>query len=452
MNVLIIGAGRRGLRIAQHLAAESASITFLDRSASRCQIAEAKLDCLSVCGSGTDIEKLKEAGAENADTVIAVTDSDEINIVSCGIVASAFPDVVNTIAVIRSAGYLGEQELPHMILGITHLINPDLEGALRIVDTVRYGLYQDTIIFPDTDFILFTVPEGVGLIKSGRRVSDLRKEIPYDFVVTAIYRKASVIIPSGDTEIKPGDILALITDNDQAYVALSGSKNSVVYSEPDDIVILGATRITRFLLNTFTPRERKRVRLIEKDEKMAEEFASLYPEIMVLNASITDELVWENEDLGKSDLFLSLTDNDELNIVSSGYAKKIGAKKAIAQIKSNTNYVQFALSLDVDVALSITDVTTDAVIRFLRGDGISAMHTLFNGDLEVYEYIVQEDFRFLGKKLKEVKFHTPIVLAGAKRQDGSSFIPDGEYVFSAGDSLILAIRHENSGYLKELFQ
>ena len=401
------------MRIAQHLSAEGASITFLDRSAVRCQIAEARLDCLSVCGSGTDIEKLREAGAENADTVIAATDSDEINIVSCGIIASAFPDVENTIAVIRSSGYLGEAELPHMILGITHLINPDLEGALRIVDTVRYGLYQDTIIFPGTDFILF---------------------------------------PSGDTEIKQGDILAIITDSDQAYAALSGSEMSSVYSEPDDIVILGATRITRFLLNTFTPRERKKVRLVEKDSAMAEEFASLYPEIMVLNTSITDELVWENEDLGMADLFLSLTDNDELNIVTSGYAKKIGVKKAIAQIKSNANYVQFALSLDVDVALSITDVTSDAVIRFLRGDGISAMHTLFNGDLEVYEYIVQDDFRFIGKKLKDVKFRSRIVLAGAKKPDGSSFIPDGEYTFTSGDSLIMAIRHEDSGYLKELFQ
>lgn len=339
-----------------------------------------------------------------------------------------------------------------MILGITHLINPDLEGALRIVDTVRYGLYQDTIIFPGTDFILFTVPEGEGAIRNGSKLSDLRKNLPYDFVVTAIYRNASVIIPSGDTEIKQGDILAIITDSDQAYAALSGSEMSSVYSEPDDIVILGATRITRFLLNTFTPRERKKVRLVEKDSAMAEEFASLYPEIMVLNASITDELVWENEDLGMADLFLSLTDNDELNIVTSGYAKKIGVKKAIAQIKSNANYVQFALSLDVDVALSITDVTSDAVIRFLRGDGISAMHTLFNGDLEVYEYIVQDDFRFIGKKLKDVKFRSRIVLAGAKKPDGSSFIPDGEYTFTSGDSLIMAIRHEDSGYLKELFQ
>ena len=452
MNILIIGAGRRGLRIAQHLAAEGASIIFLDRNAVRCQIAEAKLDCLAVNGSGTDIEKLKEAGAENVDTVISVTDSDEINIVSCGIVASAFPNVDNIFAVIRSAGYLGEQELSHKIPGINHLINPDLEGALRIVDTVRYGLYQDTIIFPGTDFILFTVPEGVGIIRSGSKLSDLRKNLPYDFVVTAIYRNSSVIIPSGDTEIKHGDVLAIITDKDQAYAALSGSAADSAYSEPNDIIILGASRITRFLLNTFTSRERKKIRLIEKDEKMADEIASIYPEVMVLNASITDELIWENEDLGRADLFISLTDNDELNIVTSGYAKKIGVRKAIAQIKSNNNYVQFALSLGVDVALSITDVTTDAVIRFLRGDGVSAMHAMFNGDLEVYEYIVQDDFRYMGMKLKDVRFRSKVIIAGARKTDGRSLIPDGEYMFEAGDSLILAIRHEDSRYLKELFQ
>ena len=452
MNILIIGAGRRGLRIAQHLAAEGASIIFLDRNAVRCQIAEAKLDCLAVNGSGTDIEKLKEAGAENVDTVISVTDSDEINIVSCGIVASAFPNVDNIFAVIRSAGYLGEQELSHKILGINHLINPDLEGALRIVDTVRYGLYQDTIIFPGTDLILCTRPEGVVMIRSGSKLSDIRKNLPYEVVVTAIYRNSSVIIPSGDTEIKHGDVLAIITDKDQAYAALSGSAADSAYSEPNDIIILGASRITRFLLNTFTPRERKKIRLIEKDEKMADEIASIYPEVMVLNASITDELIWENEDLGRADLFISLTDNDELNIVTSGYAKKIGVRKAIAQIKSNNNYVQFALSLGVDVALSITDVTTDAVIRFLRGDGVSAMHAMFNGDLEVYEYIVQDDFRYMGMKLKDVRFRSRVIIAGARKTDGRSLIPDGEYMFEAGDSLILAIRHEDSRYLKELFQ
>lgn len=451
MNVLIIGAGRRGVRIGRHLAAEGSSITFLDRSISRCRAAEAKVDCLAVCGSGTDLSKLREAGAENADTVIAVTDSDEVNIVSCGIIATEFPSVVNTIAAIRSAGYLGEEGLPPRILGITHIINPDQEGAQRLLDTIHYGLYRDTLIFPGTDFMIFTVQEG-GFVKRGDNIAGLRKKIPENFVIAALYRRGAVIIPSGDTEIRQGDIAVVITDSDKAYAAISGSAEREVYSEPDDIVILGATRITRFLLYAFSPKERKRVRLIEKDTAAAEEFSAIFPEITVLNASITDESIWEDEDLGGTDLFVSLTDNDELNIVTAGYARRIGAKKTIAEVKSNTNYSQFALSLGVDVALSITDVTVDSLIRYLRGDGISAMHTLFEGELEVYEYVVQDTFPFLGKALKQVHFRSRVVIAGVRRADGTSLVPDGEYVFAEGDSLILSIRHDESGYLKELFR
>ncbi len=451
MNVLIIGAGRRGVRIGRHLAAEKSSVIFLDRSISKCREAESKVDCLAVCGSGTDLAKLREAGVEKADTVIAVTDSDEVNIVACGIVATEFPNVVNTIAAIRSSGYIGEAGLPPRILGITHIINPDQEGAERILDTIRYGLYRDTLIFPGTDFMIFTVSEGQGGIRRGESVASIRKRTAENFVIAAIYRRAKIIIPTGDTEIRPGDILVIITDSDKAYIELSGTPSREIYREPDDIVILGATRITRFLLYAIAPKDRKKIRLIEKNESDANEFAALFPEITVLNASITDESIWDDESLSSAELFISLTDNDELNIVTSGYAKKIGIKKSIALVKSNTNYSQFAISLGVDVALSITDVTVDSLIRYLRGDGISAMHTLFGGELEVYEYVIQNSFPFIGKKLKDIRFKSRVVIAGVRKDDGSALIPDGEYVFMAGDRLILSIRHDDSGYLKELF-
>ena len=451
MNVLIIGAGRRGVKIGRHLAAEGSSITFLERSTAKCHEVEAKVDCLAVCGSGTDLAKLREAGAENADTVIAVTDSDEVNIVACGIVAAEFPGVVNTIAAIRSAGYLGEEGLPPRILGITHIINPDQEGAARILDTIQYGLYRDTLIFPGTDFMIFTVAEGHGSVKSGESIASIRKRIEYNFVVAAIYRRGAVIIPNGDTEIRPGDILVFITDSEKAYITLSGTPEREIYQEPANIIILGATRVTRFLLYSFDEKYRKRIRLVEKDAAAANEFASLFPDITVLNASITDESIWEDEEFSSADLFISLTDNDELNIVTTGYAKKIGVNKAIALVKSNTNYSQFALSLGVDVAMSITDVTVDSLIRYLRGDGISAMHTLFDGELEVYEYVVQDSFLFLGKALKDTHFKRSVVIAGVRKADGQAIVPDGEYVFTEGDRLILSIRHDDSSYLKELF-
>lgn len=449
MKILIFGAGRRGLRIARHLIEEDKSVTFLDTSPERCHGAQSKLDCMAVCGSATDIEALKEAGVEATDIVIAVTESDEVNIVSCGIVAANFPNVTNTIAAIRSIAYTGSIGLSGQILGISHIVNPAEECAIRITDIIHSGLYHDTISFPDTNFVLFTKEASTDYI--GKSLIQLRKSSEYNFVVAGIYRRGKTLVPSGDTVIKSGDILALISDNDETFAILSESDEKKKYKRPRSIVIIGATMITKFLLSLFTPQERKRVKLIEKDSDVANELAALFPEVLVLNGSITDEQIWEEENIGKADLLISLTEDDELNIITASYAKRIGTDKTIALIKTNTNYTQFALSLDVDVALSETEVTIDSLIKTMRGDGVSAMHTLFNGGLEVYEYVIQDEFRYIGKQLKDVNLRKKIIIAGVRNKDGIDTVPDGNYTFSSGDSLILAVAHENSNYIQEFF-
>ena len=450
MKVLILGAGRRGLSIAKHLIKEGKSITFLDTSTERCQSAQSKLDCLAICGSATNIDKLKEASADEAEIVIAVTNSDEVNIVSCGIISANFENV-KTIAAIRSISYTGPEGITSKILGIDHIINPDQEGALRVYDIIKTGLHQDTISFSDTNFILFTKTINKNNPHLGMSLHQIRQSTNYNFVVAGIQRKGHTIIPYGDTVIKVGDKLALISYSVDTYKILSNSAVATKYKEPDNIVIIGATRITRYLLKTFSAKDRKKIKLIEKDAVVATEFATLFPEILVLNAAITDELIWEDENIEKADLVISLTENDELNIITTSFAKKIGSKRAIALIKTNSNYSQFALSLDVDVAISISDVTVDSLMRYIRGFGVSAMHTLFNGELEVYEYIIQSEFKYLGYALKDVKLQNKIIIAGIKKEDGSSLVPDGNYVFSLNDSLILAVAHENSNYIQEFF-
>lgn len=451
MNVLIFGAGRRGLRIAKFLIEENKSVTFLDSSVERCQAAQAKLDCMAICGSAVNIEKLIEAGAEEADIVIAVTDSDEVNIVSCGLVAANFPNVKNTIAAIRSITYTGGSGLPSSpILGITHIVNPEQEGALRIADIIRSGLYQDTITFPDTDFVLFTFEVTKESGYGNRTLIDVRQNSKYNFVVAGINRRGKIITPSGDTVLRQGDMLALISDNEDIHHILGRSLNIQKYKTPDSIVIVGATNITRYLLQTFTPQERRKVKLIEKDMAIANEYAILFPDILVLNEAITDEQIWDEEEIGKADLFISLTENDELNIIASSFAKRAGTKKSIALLKTNTNYSQFALSLDVDVALSITDVTVDSLVKNLRGGGVSALYTLFNGGIECYEYVVQDNFKYINKALKEVNLRNKIIIAGVRKSDGTSLVPTGDYVFTKNDSLILAVSHENSNYIQEL--
>ncbi|MGN0906156.1 MAG: Trk system potassium transporter TrkA [Bullifex sp.] len=454
MKVIIIGAGRRGLRLARHLIEEKAAVTFLDISGDRCQSALAKLDCMAVCGSATNIERLVEAGVEEADTVIAVTDSDEVNLVSCGLVTASFPNVTKTVAAIRSISYLSEDEggtsLP--VLGISDIVNPDSEAARRIVDVVRSGLYYDTITFPDTNFLLFTIHVSRKSAFANLSLIEFRSRFTGNIVVTGILRKGKVILPSGDTVLRPGDDIAVICDSDDTleFFDLGGKS-----SRPKDsrrTILVGATKVTRALLTRFTAKERSVSTLIERDAQTADEFSRLFPDVLVINGSITDESLWEDEALDDSDILISLTENDELNIITASYAKKLGVDRSIALIKTNPNYISLARQFDIDAPISTTEATVDTIVKHLRSGRIMSLHTLFDGKLEVYEYSISGSFRHLGKALKEVNLRGQAIIAGVKRPGADAFVPGGNYVFREGDTVLICCLHSNSSFVQELFR
>lgn len=450
MKVVIIGAGRRGLRLAKHLIEENKNVIFLDSNSERCQQAIAKLDCMAICGSATDVDKLIEAEVPDSDAVIAVTDNDETNLVSCGIVASEFPQVKTTIAAIRSISYLGK-ESHHPILGISYIVNPDQEAANRIIGIIRSGLYRDVISFPDAHFMLFATPITKDSPFRDKTLIEARKEIPGQYVIAGIRRKGKVFTPYGDSVIKVGDEIAIIVDEEESRNIFSELNGPVDNSRIREMLIIGATRIARYLLSSFTPQERKKVTLIEKSEADAREFLDLFPEILVLNASITDEAVWDEEKLSDSDLVISVTENDELNIIASLYAKRLGVKRVISLVKTNNNYLQLASHLDIDAAISTTNATVDTLVRHLRGSTIETLHTLFDGDLEVYEFLIGKDFKFLDKALKDVNLRGKIIIAGIKRGDGENFIPGGNYSFTLNDTVIVAAAHRDQQTVQAMF-
>lgn len=452
MNVVIIGAGRRGLRLARHLIEEKSSVTFLDSSMERCNLAVARLDCLAICGSATNLEKLIEAGVREADAVIALTDSDEVNLVSCGIVSSQFPEKILVIAAIRSLTYVNNEEKP--ILGIDVIVNPDQETAKRIHSVIRSGLYHDTITFPDTNYLLYTFTTDKDSPFTNKTLIDIRKNNDGNFVVIGVNRHGKTFTPSGDTVIKPGDTLALISDDEGAAENLKLKGFSPVKeNNKKKIVMVGATRVTKFLLNLLKPSDRKKITLIEKDSAIATQFAELYPEVLILNASITEESIWDDEELYNNNLFISLTDNDELNIITASYAKKLGIERTISLLKTNTNYLSFAKSLDIDAPISTIEATVDTIVKHLRGTGVATMHTLFDGGLEVYEYVVQDTFKYLGKQLKDINIKGKAIIAAVKRgEKDESFVPDGFYAFGEGDTILISVSHANSSFLEDFIK
>ena len=274
MRVVILGAGRRGLRLAQHLIEEKKSVVFIDNSSERCSAATAKLDCMAVCGSSTDIEMLREAGCDNAEAVIAVTDNDETNLVACGIIASSFRNVGMTIAAIRSINYLGTG-LDSDILGISHIVNPEQEAAGKIERIIETGLFRDFEYFPYAGFMMFSRKVTKESIFDGRTIAEIRREIPGRFVVIGIRRRGKALTPSGDTVVHDGDEIAMIVDDDESsdiYSRLSDVRNVPI----NKIILVGGTRIARFALLSMSESRRRNVILVEKDLSVCERFALLY--------------------------------------------------------------------------------------------------------------------------------------------------------------------------------
>ena len=449
MRVVIFGAGRRGLRLAKHLIKERKEVTFLDSSQERCLSAQSKLDCMAVCGSATDIERLLEAGCDSADAVIAVTDSDETNLVSCGIVSSQWPDTI-TIAAIRAISYLGTKSYSKKILGITHIVNPEQEAASRIAGVIQSGLFSDIIYFKDSEFILFTRKVTSDSPFDGMNLIQMKKEFPGNYVVAGIKRDGKVFTPSGSTVIVANDELAIVADDDESTGIIS-VLGGIVQTKLKRTIMVGGTRTAAYLLNQLPKKLIKSMTLIEKDAETCNEFIEEFPSLLVLNGSITDEQLWEEEAIEKADLIISITEDDELNIITASYAKKIGVKRSIALIKTNPNYIGFARQMDIDAPISTTDATVDTLMKYLRGEGVSTLHSIFNGDLEVYEYVLTENFKELGKQLKEVNLKGKCIIAGIKRSKLDNFIPDGNYTFTEGDTVLVAATHEDYDFVTEFF-
>lgn len=451
MNVIILGAGRRGVRIARHLIQEKNSVTIIDSSRDKCTTLTQRLDCMALCGSATDLEMLESAGLKNTDVVIAVTNSDEVNLVACGIVESQYPKI-KTIAAIRNIGYFKNDE-DKTILGIDSIVNPETEAAKRICDIIQSGIFTDVISFDDADFILFNTTINKDGWLEGKSLIQMKKELPLEYIVVGIRRGNKTFLPSGDTTLSLGDELAIMAvddEKDTIYKKLKDDKNNNLKLRR--IVVVGATRVTRAVLKHLGENRRRRITLIEKDISSCNAFAEEFPSLLILNGSITDEDVWDDENLSSSDLFISLTENDELNIITASYAKRIGAKKTIALLKTNPNYLKFAHSLDIDVPLSLTDTTVDAIMKHLRGESVKNLHSIFDGDVEVYEYVLSDKFSALNKRLMDISLEGKCIIAGVKRGSGESFVPNGSYIFREGDTVLVASKRDDYSYITEFFK
>jgi len=447
MKVIILGAGRRGIRLAKHLVEENKDVIIIDEDANDVSNAMSKVDCLAIIGNGTNLEDLKEAGLEEAYAFIALTGSDEINLVSCGIAASEFK-VPLTIASIRNLSYGGTNGKAHSLMGISYIVNPSEEAASHIYQDIERGIYSDIISFDNSSLVLYNVYVEKNSQYANRSVRKIRQEIKANFIIAALNRNSVAMVPSGETLVMPGDTLSLVAKEDSVETILQtvGRRRQ----KPRKIAIVGAGEVTDFLIRKFTAAQQRNLILIEKNKDTCAFMATKYPNVLVLNADITSEGLIEEENLANRDLLLCLTDSDELNIITASYAKHFGIKNSMALVTRNPNYIRMASHMDIDSVISTQDVTVDSVKKYLHGNNIASMHSLFDGQIEAIEMDVTKDSNIVGKALKDIDMRGKGIIAGVTKQNGNTIIPGGLYTIEANDKLILVIERKYVQTIQDL--
>lgn len=446
MNIVIVGAGEVGTHIASQLVAEQKDVVIIEKDPECAAKASNMLDCLVITGEGSNVDILKQAGAENADIFIAATSVDEVNMISCFVAGSAFNTPVK-IAHVRNVDYMRGGLLKNSSIGIDYLVNPEIEAAFDIVQTVLHGASSGIFAFQGTNAQLRDFLVKDDSIFNGVLVKDIRSIIDQNFIIAGVLRNEMLHIPKGDFQILTGDHIYI--------VALGKSFNKILtragmtVDKLKRIVLVGGGLIGKHIAGMLIE-DGKDVRIIEKDYERCKELSALYPEATVINGNISDQDVFEEENIAYTDAIITTTQSEELNILAGVYAKSKGVKRAVALI-DKLNYTTLATNLGIDSCISAKLSSVDAILKFIRKGNIKNVYTIFEGQAEAIEFIVgSSNKNIIGKKIMDLKFPSGCLIIAVQRHR-KTIIPTGSLVIEEGDSIITFAAHDEISRLEELF-
>lgn len=442
MNILILGAGQVGASLAELLANDPDNdITLVDLDAAYLQKLQDHLDIRTIVGHASDPNVLEEAGLEMADMLIAVTRSDETNLVACHI-AYALHKTPTKIARVRNTAYLQHSELFDRsqnsdALTVDVLISPENLVTEHILRLVRYPGALQVIDFAEGKVRLVAYKAVRGGPMVGRVIRELKQSLPkgVEARIVAIYRGREVVIPRGDTEIKPGDEIFFLARPDEIDIisnVLRGKRSE----RSRNIMIAGGGNIGLALAHALE--KEHIVKIIEHNLSRARYLAEQLDETIVIHGDITDKALLVDESIDEIELFIAVTNRDEANIIASLLAKKLGVKRVISLI-NNQSYVDLLHLNQIDIAISADRITTNRLLHYLRkGDTVRAV-TLRRGAAEALEVVVhgsENSSRVIGRRLIDIPWPEKVTV-GCVVRDGEVLFAQRDLVIEAEDHLVI---------------
>ena len=437
MKVIVSGCGNIGTAIIQSLLKENHQIIAIDTDPEVLESVSNRFDVLEVCGNGACSDVLMEAGADTADLFISVTPSDEFNMLSCFVAKKI--GVKNTVARIRNSEYNTKSfDAVKQDLGISVTINPELLTAKTLFNIISLPSATNVESFSSngTEMIELTVKENSKV--AGIPLYELRKKQGYNFLVCVVERDGVVYIPNGSFVLNEGDEVGILVQKSDASSVIKAF--GIEEKRIKSVMIVGAGRIAYYLSQLLLNSKRS-VKIIDMDEKKCLDYAEKLPNATIVNGDgMSQELLIE-EGILNTDAFISLTEKDEQNVLSSIYSQSKDLKKTIAKIDRD-EIIGVSKSLGLDTVVSSKFLVADVLVRYARAlesskeSKIETLYSLFEGKAEASEFKILSDFKHVDIPLKTLKINDQTLIAGIIR-DRETIIPNGDDVFKVGDKVIL---------------
>ncbi len=437
MNIIIIGCGTVGSAICEQLTKEGHDVTAIDESEVAVNSLTGVCDVFSVVGNGANVSLLQKSGASNADLIIAVTSSDEVNILCCA--AARKLGAKHSIARVRNPEYGELMLLMKEDMNLSLTIIPELLAAKEIYRVLSFpsATKIDTFCHGRVELAEFTVKEESPIC--GMSLNALRSKMNIKFLVCSVLRNGQAYIPSGDFVIMAGDVLGVTAPDDQISPFF---KAIGMYKQPiKNILIVGGGRIT-YYLQSLLKGKGVRSTVIESDEGFCRELAEGFKDITVVCDNGTNQELLLEEGIESADAFLALSSEDAENAITSIYAKKRGVPKILTVINT-LSYLDYLKDLGLESVITPKSATSDFVVRYVRAmanskdSEIESLHKMMNDTVEAVEFIVKEDVEGItGVRLAELRPKSGVLIACIVRDD-TVIIPTGNDFISKGDTVVL---------------
>lgn len=451
LNIIIAGCGKVGITLIDQLSKEGHYITVIDKNPTKLQTLSNNYDVMTVCGNGAGYSVQREAGIESADLIIAVTDSDELNLLCCTVASRS--GKCSAIARVRTPDYSIEVNYLKNRLGLARIINPELEAANEVTRILSLPTALDVTPFAhgQVEMVKIKIPENSFL--DNMEIQNISKNISTDFLISAVERNGEVFIPSGSFILKSGDIMSVVAARRDI---LSTIKKMNFKSTPiKNTLIIGGGKVAYYLAKQLLNIGFD-VKIIEQDRERCEELSILLPKAIIINGDGTDEDLLKEEGIHNCDSFVPLTGIDEENIMLTLYASKVSNAKAVTKI-NRINFTNVIAGLDLGSVVYPRFLTSEAIIAYVRAmknsmnSGIETLSHLFNQRVEAIEFKTKEAPAVTNIPLIDLKLKNNLLICVINR-NGRVFIPSGQDCFMDGDSVVLVTTHRGFNDINDILK